>query len=295
MDRTPPTKDSLPTATNGHTVDIKGSQTTSEDDRTNGASIVTQQTSTLVGMPSPTKKSNLNGQGHPQPSRSSFLSRLFRMIVPCVFPSPAAHPIELPDTPHPITPLPQEKPPLKSPEIQHGVPEEVPKPESSKPTVDTLVQNVPATTESLEVVVPPTPTTPHLLPSEETEGMTSGAVQPPGSKGDSPTQEKSQHSPISENEESEYSEEDIEDPEDDEDRLIYNGGAGIPIGSVSSYWNFFRFFCLFSSRTVYLDRSFPQSHPTTRAENASSLTWTKPSFTVASRLVLLPPPINFTQ
>lgn len=237
MDRPPPpSKDTLPTATNGHTVDKNGSQTTSDDDRTNDASIATHRTSTFIGMPSTAKKMNPNGQGHPQPARSSFWSRCLRVIVPCIFSSPAAHAIELPDAPQPITQQ-QEKPPLKSPETQDGVVGEVQKPESSKPTVDTSVQKVPATTEITELVVPPTPTTPHLLPPEETEGMTSGAVQPPGSKGDSPTQEKLQHTPVSDNDESEYSEDDIDDPEDEENRLIYNGGAGIPIGPVGFFFD----------------------------------------------------------
>ncbi|KAF8813603.1 NIF-domain-containing protein [Phlegmacium glaucopus] len=66
--------------------------------------------------------------------------------------------------------------------------------------------------------------------------MTSGAVQPPGSKGDSPTTEKSQPSPIlangdgDESEGTSYTEEDLDEQEDDEDRLILNGGAGIPTG-----------------------------------------------------------------
>ncbi|KAF8161011.1 HAD-like domain-containing protein [Crassisporium funariophilum] len=68
--------------------------------------------------------------------------------------------------------------------------------------------------------------------------MTSGAVQPPGSKGDSPTHEKPHASPAhthggdgEESEDTSYTEEEeLEDPEDEEERLIFNGGAGIPIG-----------------------------------------------------------------
>jgi len=65
--------------------------------------------------------------------------------------------------------------------------------------------------------------------------MTSGAVQPPGSKGDSPVHEK--HPPVLDGDESEgtsYSE-DLDEVEDDEERLISNGGAGIPLGPVCHY------------------------------------------------------------
>lgn len=232
MDKSPPlTNECLPPATNGHSADNKGSQSTVDDDRTNAASTATQHTApsdTLNGMTSPSKKSNPDRQGRPQGTNLSFFAKLFRFIVPCITPSPAAHPIELFESPKPTTS--QEKSPQKQLE-------EVQKAESSKPTADSSAQNAtPPSGEYTEVVVPPTPTTPHLLPPEETEGVTSGAVQPPGSKGDSPVHEKPHPIPVSENEESEYTDDDLEDPEDDEDKLIYNGGAGIPIGPVSVFF-----------------------------------------------------------
>lgn len=73
-----------------------------------------------------------------------------------------------------------------------------------------------------EVIVPPPPSA-HTLPDDETDGLTSGAVQPPGSTGDlvrTATRE------TQESDGTEYSSEII----DDEDRLIRNGGSGIPIG-----------------------------------------------------------------
>ena len=224
MDKSP--NESLPPATNGHSVDNQGSQSTVDDDRTNAASMATAPSDTLNGM-APSKKSNPDGQGRPQGTNVSFFAKLFRFIVPCITPSPAAHPIELSESPKPTTP--QEKSPQKQPEEAQNA-------ESSKPA-DSSVQNAtPPPGEYTEVVVPPTPTSPHLLPPEETEGMTSGAVQPPGSKGDSPVHEKPHPIPISENEESEYTDDDLEDPEDDEEKLIYNGGAGIPIGPVSIFF-----------------------------------------------------------
>lgn len=67
----------------------------------------------------------------------------------------------------------------------------------------------------------------------------SGAVQPPGSKGDSPVHEKPHVTPPhaandDESEGTNYSEDEVDEQEDEEDRLIFNGGAGIPIGPVST-------------------------------------------------------------
>jgi carboxy-terminal domain RNA polymerase II polypeptide A small phosphatase len=79
--------------------------------------------------------------------------------------------------------------------------------------------------------------------------VTSGAVQPPGSTGDgilSPHHPHGRNHTVDgsldgdESDETSFTEdEDVDDgnaldePEDDEDRLIMNGGAGIPIGPVS--------------------------------------------------------------
>ena len=81
-----------------------------------------------------------------------------------------------------------------------------------------------------------------LLPVAETEGVTSGAVQPPGSKGDDVvhTRTHSQDSGDESDATTTFTEEDdmdemnvIDDLEDEEERLIMNGGVGIPIGPVS--------------------------------------------------------------
>jgi len=78
-----------------------------------------------------------------------------------------------------------------------------------------------------------------LLPVAETEGVTSGAVQPPGSKGDDVvhTRTHSQDSGDESDATTTFTEEDdmdemnvIDDLEDEEERLIMNGGVGIPIG-----------------------------------------------------------------
>jgi len=86
------------------------------------------------------------------------------------------------------------------------------------------------------VIIPPSK---QLLPESETEGVTSGAVQPPGSTGEEIMHDHSMHSHISGDEtdetgatgDEEYEDaNNMEDIEDEEDRLIRQGGAGIPIG-----------------------------------------------------------------
>jgi len=102
-----------------------------------------------------------------------------------------------------------------------------------------------------DVVVPPTPGTPHLLPEAETGGVTSGAVQAPGSTGNE--HDESEHSTISDDEPSKpYAE------EDEEERLIMNGGNGIPIGPVRTRAHscyFCRVDCL--SRSGWSTRTTP--------------------------------------
>lgn len=81
-----------------------------------------------------------------------------------------------------------------------------------------------------DIIIPPTPKGSHLLPVDETEGVTSGAVQPPGST--------APHHTDKEREESDggsYTDDDFHDAREEEDldaeemRLIMNCGSGIPI------------------------------------------------------------------
>lgn len=88
-----------------------------------------------------------------------------------------------------------------------------------------------------DVIIPPSK---QLLPESETEGVTSGAVQPPGSTGEEILHDHTMHVHLSGNDtddtggDEEYQDaNNMEDIEDDEDRLIRQGGAGIPIGPVS--------------------------------------------------------------
>lgn len=196
-------------------------------------------------------------------------ARLFHVFVPCVGPSQRAHDIEplpvelqsssadgsatalkekvdvkqqeeLPAKPTeesaPTPTIVETQPPESTPDTTE------PKPEAEAPSL-TPLEIPPAPTDS-SLVVPPTPTK-VLLPRDETEGMTSGSVQPPGSTGgDSPHEQRHRtHTQDSENESdgsTSFTEDEemddgtpIDEVEDEEERLIMNGGAGIPIGPVS--------------------------------------------------------------
>ena len=224
-------------------------------------------------------KSSTSSSGNGQPKspsikrtpKSSFLSKLFRKLVPCIGPSSRFHPIELDDTASGTSePLhaPKEKTVTKGPEhivLESEPPPAPPKDPASSPperlktneaSTSALTAPLPSLTvppklaDDAEVILPPTPTT-HLLPKSETEGVTSGAVQPPGSTGGGSVLQDRTHSRDStvpshsggdgdESEGTSFTEdEDMDDPnnldeaEDEEDRLILNGGAGIPIGPVS--------------------------------------------------------------
>lgn len=150
-------------------------------------------------------------------------------------------------------------------------------PSKTKPTPSALTVP-PAPVENdgdVTVVVPPSPKS-HLLPREETEGVTSGAVQPPGGTGvgagesnnllHPPTGAAHSHththtgsgtittdSDVSITDENEgdvadnegsgnglANELDVEDEDDEEERLILAGGTGIPIGPVSYLFRFSR-------------------------------------------------------
>ena len=179
-------------------------------------------------------------------ARPSLLSRLLHLLVPCISPQSTTHTVELDSQPISKTPLQEKlesKPAVHTDEVVPQDTASLPPPLSSDLTKLTLVtpsSSRPATpplpSDNVEEVVH-VPTT-HLLLPDETAGMTSGAVQAPGSKGDSPTVEKP-HPPLAtgdgdDSEGTSYTEEDIDEQDDDEDRLIFNGGAGIPTGPVSS-------------------------------------------------------------
>ena len=73
------------------------------------------------------------------------------------------------------------------------------------------------------VVIPPSPTT--QVRTEDLDGLTSGSVQPPGSTGREHENE-SEDTGFTDDE----MDKEMQEAEDEEDRLIREGGAGIPIG-----------------------------------------------------------------
>ncbi|RPD57610.1 NIF-domain-containing protein [Lentinus tigrinus ALCF2SS1-7] len=99
---------------------------------------------------------------------------------------------------------------------------------------------IPTAVPDGEVIVPPTPTK-QLLPLSETDGLTSGAVQPPGSTGENLTHahlyDKRVARDAGDDSDSSFTDEGnfhemitIDEVEDEEQRLIKSGGTGIPIG-----------------------------------------------------------------
>lgn len=301
-------KGSLSTTLTGthHTrVSRKGAQTASE-----GA-----HSSTVAEKPPSLKSAAKRKAPKPQSSspRVSFISRLFRSLVPCIGssrtpneaadevvsdpnttlgdkstrdaekdavhePPPVSNESDL-DQPHPATdanflPL----VPTASPAL-HVTPPEPSPPDSN-----------------LDIVVPPTPT--KVIPESETGGVTSSAVVPPGSTAEEVAHLRAHqaHEPSSGDESDGTSfteDEEVEDvhgadeAEDDEDRLILSGGAGIPIGSVSASASLLRASHLFlKQRTEFLDRSYPPLPLNTWDANVLFWTSTRRWCTVASRCVV---------
>jgi len=211
----------------------------------------------------------------PSPGRPrvSFFSRLLHVFVPCIGPPSSTTDSALqPDAASSAAAL-QEKPSMADKDTISSPSQTAPSSESAQgdtlpaepssaatgvtvtPTlgqsVDTkplIVVPIPSTPPApagdKDVIVPPTPS--RILPKSETEGVLSGAVQPPGSTGDAARAQGHHHeSSADESDGSITEDEDVEDAaeidevEDDEDRLIMNGGAGIPTGPVSA--SFIRF------------------------------------------------------
>jgi RNA polymerase II subunit A small phosphatase-like protein len=207
------------------------------------------------------------GGSQRSPKKASFISKLVRKLVPCVAPSDRAHTIDL-DVADATRPLAQGS--SSSRPIDHPVPSEKHRSEGEShekerekvapPPISIPKDHSPAANQDVHVMLPPTPTK-ALLPISETEGVTSGAVQPPGSTGSDvfspqpiphsdlsntavtqPHPGDTSHSTTTDSDgsftdeeahgEGEEAEQEEGEPmeEDDEDALIMNGGAGIPIG-----------------------------------------------------------------
>ncbi|KAL0956270.1 hypothetical protein HGRIS_002428 [Hohenbuehelia grisea] len=209
-----------------------------------------------------------NGSSKPSSStvKPSLFAKIFMRLVPCIHLSPSAHDLEPDAIPTKPTSNSSATPEFPRDEKQAAtVPAKISSPgpvqnggsvppsgtsqpgESLSLTVPPPHTDISSTDPPVDdVLLPPTPTT-LLRPEEETEGVTSGAVQPPGSTGENNVSAEQQHphdtravvNGSGDGEESlstsSDEEDDVEDGrnaevEDEEDRLIMNGGAGIPIG-----------------------------------------------------------------
>lgn len=185
-------------------------------------------------------------------------SKLLRVLVPCVGPT-RAHSIDIdekdkvpsPTKTNDVTTELKEKQVAKEAEELPPAPQEPPGTtpnDAQASTSDVAIPpplqpiDIPEQPNDPSVLVPPSPT--KTLPLEETEGVTSGAVQPPGSTGEESVHNHSRRNSRDMGDETDGStsftdDEDLEDGtpveeiEDEEERLIMQGGAGIPIGPVS--------------------------------------------------------------
>ncbi|GLB37126.1 putative NLI interacting factor [Lyophyllum shimeji] len=227
---------------------------------TKSSSPAPSRTHSAHKVPTPSTKANGAGVHKPAAQRTpkpSFLSKLLRVLVPCISPSPDTHQIDVPESAS-ISGSKEKQPSTSTERVLPRSTETnalgteaapVAAPAVAELTAvaqaETVIPVADAPPPEGEVLIPPTPPSPpKLLPLDETEGVTSGAVQPPGSTGGSPISDSKRHSRdssppsnVSVEEESEGTsfteDEDIDgldEMEDDEDRLIMNGGAGIPIG-----------------------------------------------------------------
>jgi RNA polymerase II subunit A small phosphatase-like protein len=256
-------KGSLSTTLTGthHTrVSRKGAQTASE-----GA-----HSSTAVEQPSPSKSAvKRRASKSPSSSRVSFISRLFRALVPCIGSSRLLNEAtnEVSSDPNSSAAALREKPssrdaekdsslrPVQETPVTNDSVSEQPHPNAElAPSTSGLVAEAPrplhitppstaAPDKDLDIIVPPTPT--KVIPESETGGVTSSAVVPPGSTADEVAHLRALHSHEGssgdESDGTSFTEDEevedvpgIDEAEDDEDRLILSGGAGIPIGAVSA-------------------------------------------------------------
>jgi RNA polymerase II subunit A small phosphatase-like protein len=162
-------------------------------------------------------------------SSRSFLSKVVTKVVPCV-----SAPLTPTDPLNIATPLKdltrQDAAPSPLPALDLDI-----SPPLAAGFSITPAASIPPSPADSDVVVPP-PVSAILLPDDETDGMTSGAVQPPGSSGTTETF----HTPATlhdtatdDSDRTSFSDDEhIHEQMDEEERLIRNGGSGIPIGPV---------------------------------------------------------------
>ncbi|KZT66354.1 NIF-domain-containing protein [Daedalea quercina L-15889] len=156
-------------------------------------------------------------------AKTSLFARFVRACTSCTHPSGRHHDIDLGEgvTRSKVS----EKQPAKDGEGQQQGRE------SSDSTVPHSAQTIvsPTGSDDTDVIVPPTPS--RLLPRSETQGVTAGAVQPPGSTGHDVVVTNDQ----CDDSDSSFTEEDVLnnmihlDADTEEQMLMQKGGNGIPI------------------------------------------------------------------
>ncbi|KAJ3733622.1 protein phosphatase [Lentinula guzmanii] len=192
--------------------------------------------------------------------RSSFLSRVAYKVVPCVGSedqmAAAAIDVDRPqdiviDEMSELKTAPVSLTGVKPPEIHqvsndsndHSI-DNIPPQNLTLQSPKARDSSAPPSPTDSDIIIPPPPSA-QLLPEDETDGVTSGAVQPPGSTGEplvrSITRESDEDSDGTHFTEEDYSvgfgsrrgedyQQTLLDEQAEEERLIRNGGSGIPIG-----------------------------------------------------------------
>lgn len=187
-----------------------------------------------------------SGEGRPlSRSRPSFLSRVVHRVVPCVSPDPEIFLNDVSNIHELSEPSRSQAKDHSTVEMQQINPENpinnttVPTPtldlELLPLAIPPAAAHPPPSPTDSEIIVTP-PVSSHLLPEDETDGLTSGAVQPPGSTGEVARGHTHDSSSADESDGTTYTDDEAEErqiyEQDEEERLIKNGGSGIPIGPV---------------------------------------------------------------
>lgn len=194
----------------------------------------------------------------PRPYKLSLMSRVMHVVVPCVAYSPRAHSISLDDEPKPNPALQNELPPpemdqtLLDTTIEDGnqASSSSIDPSPASLTIPSVTVSSPPTPTDPEIIILPPPNT-HLLPEDETDGVTSGSVQPPGSTGHD-IQITRTHTRDTDESDDTYTDDEVDirqqeiEEQAEEDMLIRSGGSGIPLDEVCTSINFIVFRADFS-------------------------------------------------
>ncbi|KAF8210167.1 hypothetical protein K438DRAFT_1752937 [Mycena galopus ATCC 62051] len=167
---------------------------------------VSSSTSHSIGKPAP----------HRVRSKPTFLSRVVHKLVPCVNDNAMAKDVDDALAPQMV-------------ETRRSLALDASALLLAPPAIN--VERPPSRADSEIIVQPPQNT--HLLPEDETDGLTSGAVTPPGATGEiirTHTRDSSDDSEGTSFTDDEGDDRRAYDEHAEEQRLIKNGGAGIPIG-----------------------------------------------------------------